>query len=91
MLIGEVVGNLVSTQKNAQLDGTKLLFVQPKQLDGTWMGSEVLAIDMNIQAGVGDTVLFVQDGKAAQHVLGRGVAAVDAAIVGIVDRVDLKE
>ena len=44
----------------------------------------VLAVD-GVDAGVGDRVLLVQDGKAAQQVLGRGQAAVDAAVVGVID------
>ena len=50
----------------------------------------VLAID-GVQAGVGDRVLLVQDGKAAMAVLDKGLAAVDAAVVGVIDQVDLQE
>ena len=89
MLIGRVVGTVVSTQKNPKLEGTKLLLVQPLELDDSPLGSAVLALDMGIDAGVGDRVLIVQEGKAAQHVLGRGTAAVDAAVVGVVDSVEL--
>lgn len=90
MLIGQVVGNLVATQKNAKLEGAKLLLVQPLALDGAPRGTPVLAID-GVDAGVGDRVLLIQDGRAAQMVLGRGVAAVDAAIVGVVDGLTLTE
>lgn len=88
MLIGRVVGNLVATQKNERLEGAKLLLVQPLALNGTAQGNAVLAID-GVDAGVGDRVLLVQEGKAAQLVLGRGVAAVDAAVVGVVDSLEL--
>ncbi len=88
MLIGRVVGNLVASQKNQRLEGAKLLLVQPLGLDGTAQGNAVLAID-GADAGVGDRVLLVQEGKAAQMVLGRGVAAVDAAVVGVVDALEL--
>lgn len=90
MLIGEVVGNLVATRKNAKLEGAKLLLVQPLALDGAPRGTPVLAID-GVDAGVGDRVLLIQDGRAAQMVLGRGVAAVDAAIIGVVDGLTLTE
>ncbi len=90
MLIGSVVGNVVATQKLAQLEGVKLMLVQPLGLDDASRGAPVLAIDM-IDAGIGDRVLLVQDGKAAQAVLERGVAAVDAAIVGIIDSVSVVE
>ena len=90
MLIAKVVGTVVSTQKNAKLEGTKLLLVQPLDLAGGDRGGAVLAID-SVDAGVGDRVLLVQDGKAAQAALGRGTAAVDAAIVGVIDSVSLVE
>ena len=88
MLIGRVLGSLVATQKDAKLEGTKLLLVQPLDLAGAARGGAVLAID-SVDAGVGDRVLLVQEGRAAQLVLDRGVAAVDAAVVGVVDSVDL--
>jgi len=84
-----VVGTVVATQKNAKLEGAKLLLVQPVDpASGADKGATILAID-SVDAGVGDRVLLVQDGKAAIQALGRGVAAVDAAIVGVVDDVDL--
>lgn len=90
MLIGRVVGNLISTQKHDKLEGAKLLLVQPLELDGKPRGGPVLAID-SVDAGVGDRVLLVQEGKSAMQVLGRGLSAVDAAIVGVVDEVSLTE
>ena len=88
MVIGRVIGNLVSTQKNAKLVGAKLMLVQPLDLQDQPRGLAVLAIDAT-DAGVGDRVLLVLDGKAAMQALGRGVAAVDAAILGVIDTVDL--
>jgi ethanolamine utilization protein EutN len=88
MTIGRVVGQLVATQKNEKLEGTKLLLVQPLDLDGTPRGAPVLAFDA-VDAGVGDRVLVLQEGRSAQLVLDRGVAAVDAAVVGVVDAVEL--
>lgn len=90
MLIGSVVGNIVATQKLAKLEGVKLMLVQPLGLDDQPRGAPVLAIDL-IDAGIGDRVLLAQDGKAAQAVLDRGVAAVDAAIVGVIDTVTLSD
>jgi microcompartment protein CcmK/EutM len=89
MLIGRVVGSVVASQKHGKLEGAKLLLVQPLDLAGAPTGTEVLAVDTAVDAGVGDRVLLVQEGKAAQAVLARGVAAVDAAVVGVVDAVDL--
>lgn len=90
MLIGRVTGSIAATQKYAKLEGVKLLLVQPLDLGGRDEGGAVLALD-GVDAGVGDRVLLVQEGKAAQLVLDKGVAAVDAAVVGVVDAVELQE
>jgi len=90
VILARVVGSVVSTQKNAKLEGMKLLLAQPLDLEGREKGATVLAFDA-VDAGVGDRVLLIQDGRSAQLVLGRGVAAVDAAVVGVVDRVELHD
>ena len=87
MQICQVVGSVVSTQKDRKLHGAKLLLVQPLTLDGQPRGVALLAID-SVGAGIGETVLVVIEGKAAGDALGRTAAAVDAAIIGIVDAVD---
>lgn len=87
MQIGRVVGTVVATQKNHKLEGAKLLLVQLMSLEGTARGPAVLAID-SVGAGVGEKVLVVIEGKAAGDALGKKAAAVDAAIIGIVDTVD---
>ena len=88
MLIGRVIGTLVATQKHHKLVGAKLLLVQPLGLDDQPKGVPVLAID-SMGAGVGEKVLYLIEGKAAQDALGRKLAPVDAAIMGIIDTVDL--
>ena len=90
MQIAEVIGTVVSTQKNPKLEGAKLLLVQPLTLEGMHRGTALLAIDA-VGAGVGERVLVVIEGKAAGDALGRKAAAVDAAIIGIVDTVDCPE
>jgi ethanolamine utilization protein EutN len=90
MQIGEVVGSVVATQKNKKLEGAKLLLVQPLTLEGKPRGTTVLAID-SVGAGVGERVLLVIEGKAAGDALGKKAAAVDAAIIGIVDTVDYRD
>jgi ethanolamine utilization protein EutN len=88
--IGRVIGTVVSTQKNRKLEGAKLLLVQPLTLEGEARGVALLAIDA-VGAGVGERVLVVVEGKAAGDALGRKAAAVDAAIIGIVDSIDVTE
>jgi microcompartment protein CcmK/EutM len=90
MQICRVVGTVVSTQKNRKLEGAKLLLVQPLTLDGQPRGVALIAID-SVGAGVGERVLVVIEGKAAGDALGRKAAAVDAAVVGIVDVVDYED
>ncbi|HEY2433820.1 MAG TPA: EutN/CcmL family microcompartment protein [Vicinamibacterales bacterium] len=88
MQIARVVGTVVATQKNRKLEGAKLLLVQPLALDGQPKGTTFIAID-SVGAGVGEKVLVVIEGKAAGEALGRKGAAVDAAIIGIVDAVEV--
>jgi ethanolamine utilization protein EutN len=90
MQIGRVVGTVVSTQKIRKLEGAKLMLVQILTLENEPRGPAVLAID-SVGAGVGEKVLLVIEGKAAGDALGRKAAAVDAAIIGIVDAVDYRD
>ncbi len=88
MQIGRVIGTVVATQKHHKIDGAKLLLVQPLTLDDAPKGTAVLAID-SVGAGVGEKVLLVVEGKAAGDALRRKAAPVDAAIIGIVDEVQV--
>jgi microcompartment protein CcmK/EutM len=90
MQIARVIGTVVSTQKHEKFEGAKLLLVQPVSVDDTPRGVPLLAVD-SVGAGVHETVLIVIEGRAAGDALGRKLAPVDAAIVGIVDRVDVQE
>jgi ethanolamine utilization protein EutN len=90
MLLARVVGTVVATKKDHNYDATKLLLVQPITPAGDDVGATLLAID-SVQAGVGDRVLVVTEGKAAQAALRRSPAPVDAAVVGVVDLVDLHD
>jgi ethanolamine utilization protein EutN len=88
MILGKVTGTVVATQKNAKLEAAKLLLVQPIALDGAPRGLELLAVD-GVGAGVHERVLVVIEGRSAGDAVGRKGAPVDAAIVGIVDHVDM--
>lgn len=88
MQIGRVVGTVVATQKHRKIEAATLLLVQPLTLDDRPRGTTVLAID-SVGAGVGEKVLLVIEGKAAQAALGRTAAPVDAAIIGIIDAVQV--
>jgi ethanolamine utilization protein EutN len=89
MLIGRVVGNVVSTQKHRKFESAKLLLVQPLNADDSPRGAAILAID-GVGAGVHEKVLVVVEGRAAGETLGQKGAPVDAAIVGIIDSMDVE-
>jgi len=90
MQIARVIGTVVATQKHRKFEGAKLLLVQPVTLDDRPKGPALLAVDA-VGAGVHEKVLVVIEGCAAGEALGRKAAPVDAAIVGIIDAVDVRE
>jgi ethanolamine utilization protein EutN len=90
MLIARVIGTVVATQKHGKFEGAKLLLVQPLGIDDEPRGVPLLAVDA-VGAGVHEKVLVVIEGRAAGEAVGRKAAPVDAAIIGIVDRVDVTE
>ena len=90
MIIGLVIDRLVATQKQPSYEGQKLLLVQPLTPEGEENGEAILAID-GADAGVGDQVLVALEGWSAMHILGQFCTPVDAAVVGVIDRVDLDD
>ena len=88
MLIGRVVGQVVSTEKHASHKGRKALVVQPLNLDGTDRGDAVIALD-SVDAGIGDRVLIATDGFSAMTSVGRPHSPIDMAVVGFIDSIDL--
>ena len=81
MIIGKVVGSVVSTRKNEKLIGSKFMIVQTQS--GMGETRRVVAVD-DVGAGIGEMVL-VATGSAARVGCGCENAPVDAAIVGIID------
>ena len=88
MILGRVTGVVVATHKHYKLEGRKLLLIQPLDLAGEPRGVAVLAVD-GVDAGEGDRVLVVQEGKSASMVSEREESPLDAAVVAVVDAVDL--
>jgi len=86
MLIAKVLGNLWATKKDERLDGYKLLAVQIK---GSASRETVVAVD-TIGAGIGEDVLIVR-GAMTRNILRDPKTPVDAAIVGIIDSVEVDE
>lgn len=91
MILARVLGNVVATQKNARYDSARVMLCQPVTPQGEEWGATILALD-SVDAGEGDTVLIVQEGwGASTAATGEPGAAIDSAIVGVVDRIDLLE
>jgi ethanolamine utilization protein EutN len=88
MILGRVEGSVVATAKHYKLEGRKLLLVQPLTPQGADRGEPLLAID-GVDAGEGDRVLVVQEGRSASMVSGRLESPLDCAVVAIVDRVEM--
>jgi microcompartment protein CcmK/EutM len=86
MLIGKVIGTVVSTVKHPILEGYKVLIVQPVTPEGKNAGKTELALD-TVQAGVGETVLLLSEGNSARMIVGDRMGPVRAVIVGIIDHV----
>ena len=87
MQMARVIGDVVATRKDSNLDGTTLLLVQPIGADGQDAGRPLVAVDA-VGAGVGETVFFVR-GKEASFPFYPTEVPADAGIVGIVDHWDL--
>jgi microcompartment protein CcmK/EutM len=90
MLIARVIGDVVATQKVPSHEGRKILVVQPLQLDGADRGDPVLALDA-VGAGIGERVLLTTEGFSAMTAVGRPNSPIDAAVIGIIDTVDIHE
>jgi ethanolamine utilization protein EutN len=89
MILAKVVGNIVATQKNQRYEGARVMLCEQMTPEGETTGHTVLALD-SVDAGVGDTVLIVQEGwSASTSATGKAGAAIDSAIVGVVDHIDL--
>ena len=83
MQLARVVGEVVSTMKDANLDGITLLVVQPIDASGQAVGRTLVALD-SVGAGVGEHVFFVK-GREAAFPFYPAEPPTDAAIIGIVD------
>jgi microcompartment protein CcmK/EutM len=89
VLLAKIVGTVVATRKDPRLVSNKLLIVRPVDPRGKAEGNYLVAVD-TVDAGVGETVLVVS-GSSARMAAGLKDTPVDAAIVGIVDQVDVSE
>ena len=89
MLLAKVVGTVVATRKDPRLVSHKLLIARPMDPRGKAEGAYLVAVD-TVNAGIGETVLIVS-GSSARMASGMKDCPIDAAIVGIVDDIELNE
>ncbi|HUL75110.1 MAG TPA: EutN/CcmL family microcompartment protein [Vicinamibacterales bacterium] len=89
MLLAKVVGTVVATRKDDRLVSTKLLVVRPIDPAGKADGNYLVAVD-TVDAGYGETVLIVS-GSSARMAAGMKDCPVDAAIVGVIDHIDVED
>ncbi len=89
MILAKVVGTVVATRKDERLVSSKLLIARPMDPGGKAEGAYLVAVD-TVDAGFGETVLIVS-GSSARMASGLKDCPVDAAIVGIVDTIEVKD
>jgi microcompartment protein CcmK/EutM len=89
VILARVVGTVVATRKDERLVGTKLLVVRAQDPHGKDESNYLVAVD-TVDAGLRDRVLIVS-GSSARMASGMKDCPVDAAIVGVVDTVEVRE
>lgn len=87
MIIGRILGTVVSTQKDERLLGKKLLIVKPINLDGSDQNGYVVSVD-TVGAGFHERVIVV-GGSSARLAEGNKDCPVDSAIIGVIDSMDI--
>jgi ethanolamine utilization protein EutN len=88
MILGRVTGELVSTIRHAVCDGRRMMVVERVNAAGRETGQYLVAFDA-VDAGVGQTVLVIDEGNSARQVIGQSSAPIRSIIIGIVDEVDV--
>ena len=90
MIIGKVIGTVVTTISHPHYKNRRLLVVQPLALSGQAEDGDFIALD-NTHAGMGDTVLVNREGNGARQALQNPDGCVISVIVGIIDSTHLAE
>ncbi|MEM9291372.1 MAG: EutN/CcmL family microcompartment protein [Acidobacteriota bacterium] len=90
MKIARVTGTVVSTIAHRDLGGQKLLLCDLLDLKGAPTGAYQMALD-TVGAGVGETVLLLDEGNGARQILGSSTAPVRTVVAGIIDRVTVDD
>jgi microcompartment protein CcmK/EutM len=88
VILGRVIGSVVSTIHHPIVDGRKLLLAERLDESREPTGGYLIALDA-IGAGMGETVLILDEGNGARQILEDDLAPVRSMVVGIVDKIDL--
>lgn len=88
MILGRIIGSVVSTIHHPVVDGRKLLLAERLDANQRATGGYLIALD-GIGAGKGETVLILDEGNGARQILDDSAAPVRSIVVGIVDAVEL--
>ncbi len=89
MILGRIIGSVVSIIHHPVVEGRKLLVAERLDAAGQVTGGYIIAIDA-IGAGQGETVLILDEGNGARQILDDTDAPVRSLVVGIVDAVELE-
>jgi microcompartment protein CcmK/EutM len=89
MFIARVIGEVVSTIHHEALSSLKLLVVEKLSPEGDSLGDTLLAVD-SVDAGVGDTVLIMDEGSSAALITALDDPPIRTVIVGVVDEIDIE-
>jgi ethanolamine utilization protein EutN len=88
MKLGKIIGRVVSTVKVDSFEGLKFLLVQPLDEKLELAGDPIIAVD-TVQADIGQ-IIFYETSKEASRVIEREMNPCDAAIMGIVDNLNIE-
>jgi microcompartment protein CcmK/EutM len=90
MILGKIIGNVVATTVVSGYESKKILIVQPIDPKGNAKGKTFLAVDA-VQAGVGDTVIIIEEGNSARQIINEPESlTVKSVVAGIVDQINFE-
>ena len=89
MIIGRITGTINSTINHEFYDGKKMMIVDKINADGNPTGKYLIAVD-SVQAGIGETVLVIDEGNSARQIIKDSEAPIRSIIVGIIDDIYLQ-
>ena len=86
MIIGKVVGELYSTVNHPFYNHKRILVIDKITPKGLAEGNYLIAVD-SVDAGVGETVLVIDEGNSARQVVADSAAPIRSIIIGIIDEI----